>query len=228
MLLTKITLQANHLTSLKHFYKEVMGLPVLFLEEDKLEIRAGNSRLIFEENEKIEDPYYHIAFNIASNKFEEAFEWFKSKVLLLWVYDYKSYVADFTRWNAKSFYFYDPAGNILEIISRFDLNNISEEPFSGTSISNVSELGIVFPALDFADHVARFMEKYSLHFFDKQSPGANFKVAGNDEGLFIMVPEGRNWSPGTGKKSVIFPVSVSFETQNGYFKWAINNEQNFK
>lgn len=222
MLLTEITLQANHLVSLNHFYKEIMDLPVLFSEENKLEISAGNSTLIFERNEMIEDPYYHIAFNIPSNKFEEAFEWFKSKLSLLWVYDFKSYVADFTRWNAKSFYFYDPAGNILEMIARFDLENNLETSFSGASICNVSELGVVFPALDFDDHVDHFMKKYGLHFFDKQPPGPNFKVAGDNDGLFIMVPEGRDWSPGTGKKSVIFPVSVSFENSNGQFKWTSN------
>ena len=196
-----------------------MDLPVLFSDENKLEIRAGNSTLIFQKNENAEDPYYHIAFNIPSNKFEEGLEWFRSRVPLLWVYDYKSYVADFTSWNAKSFYFYDPAGNILEIIARFDLENKSDTKFSGLSICNISELGIVFPALEFDYHVDRFMKKYSLAFFDKQPPGPHFKVAGDDDGLFIMVPEGRDWSPDTGKKSVIFPVSVTFENPDGQFKW---------
>ena len=224
MLLTKIILQANHLTSLNHFYREVMGLPVSILDDNSLEIRAGDTILIFEKNEKIKNPYYHIAFNIPSNKFEEAFEWFNSKLSPLWMSDYKSFVADFTRWNAKSFYFYDPSGNILEMIVRFDLENNSDANFSGASICNISELGIVFPALDFEYHVDQIMETYGLQFFDKQPPGPNFKVAGNDEGLFIMVPEGRDWWPGTGKKSVIFPISVSFETENGQFIWPANNE----
>ena len=219
MLLNEITLQANHLTSLHHFYKEIMDLPVLFADPHLLKIGAGNSTLIFENNEEIEDPYYHIAFTIPSNKFEEAFEWFDSKVSLLWVPDSKSFVADFTRWNAKSFYFYDPAGNILEIIVRFDLRNNSEKLFSGALICNISEVGIVLPALDFDHHVNQFMKKYSLHFFERQPPGPNFKVIGDDEGLFIMVPEGRDWSPGTGKKSVIFPLSVIFENQDVPLKW---------
>ena len=224
MLLKKIILQANHLISLNHFYKEVMGLPVLFSEDNTLEISAGNSALVFEKNENIENPYYHIAFNIPPTKFVEAFEWFQSRLSLLWVHDYKSFVADFTNWNAKSFYFYDPAGNILEIIARFDLDIISDEEFSGASICNVSELGIVFPALDFDYHVDHFMKKYGLHFFDSQPPGPNFKVAGDIDGMFIMVPEGRDWFPGTGKKSVVLPVSVSFETKDGQFKWSSNNE----
>ena len=219
MLLKEITLQANYLSSLYHFYKEIMDLPVLFSDDNLIKIKAGNSILIFEKNKEIVDPYYHVAFNIPSNKFEEAFNWFNSKVSLLWIPDYKSFVADFTRWNAKSFYFYDPAGNILELIARFDLENNSEESFSGAAICNISEIGIVLPALDFVHHVDRFMKKYAMHFFEKQPPGPNFKVAGDDDGLFIMVPEGRDWSPGTGKKSVIFPLSVTFENPEGIFNW---------
>ncbi|MEO7313588.1 MAG: hypothetical protein ABIW47_00270 [Ginsengibacter sp.] len=223
MLLTEIILQANSLTSLYQFYKEVMNLPVLFSDENTLRIQAASSDLVFEMNEEIKDPFYHIAFNIPSNKFEEAYEWFKPRVSFLWVHDYKSYVAYFTNWNAKSFYFYDSGGNILEMIARFDLDNKITKEFSGSSIVNISELGMVFPAHNFGYEVAAFMKKYSLHFFDKQPPGINFKVAGDDNGLFIIVPEGRDWSPGTGKKSVIFPLSVSFETEYGQFNWSCMN-----
>lgn len=223
MLITEIILQANHLASLKNFYKEVMDLPVSFSDQKTLRVLSGNSVLIFEKNEEIKDPFYHIAFDIPSNKFEKAFEWFKPRVSFLWVYDYKSYIADFTNWNARSFYFYDPSGNILEMIARFDLDDKITKDFTGASVCNISELGIVFSAHHFEHEVASFMKKYSLAFFEKQPPSPNFKVAGDDGGLFIMVPEGRDWAPGTGKKSAIFPISVSFETQNGQFQWRDNN-----
>lgn len=224
MRLTEISLQANSLTSLYNFYKEVMELPVSFLDEIKLTIHAGESILHFEKNEEIIDPFYHIAFNIPSNKFEEAYEWFKCRVSLMCVYDHKNFIADFKNWNAKSFYFYDPAGNILEMIARYDLNNEISRNFSGSSICNVSELGIVFPAHGFEDKVASYMKKYSLDFFNKQPPGPNFKVAGDDNGLFIMVPEGRDWWPGTGKKSAIFPITITFETKSGHFEGPVNTE----
>ena len=219
MVLKELILQANHLTSLLHFYKEIMDLPVTFSDDNSLKILAGNSMLIFEKNEIIPDPYYHIAFTISSNKFEEAYKWFTDRTSLLWIPDDQSFVADFQRWNAKSFYFYDPAGNILEIIVRFDLESNSDKPFSGASICNISEIGIVFPALDFSYEVHQFMQEFHLGYFEKQPPGPNFKVAGDDEGLFIMVPEGRDWSPGTGKKSVIFPLSVTFENGGHQFIW---------
>ncbi|MEO6681345.1 MAG: hypothetical protein ABIN48_00845 [Ginsengibacter sp.] len=219
MLLTEISLQANHLTTLQKFYEGVMNLPVSISDKNSLKIHAGNTVLIFEENKTRTNPYYHFAFNIPSNKFEEAFDWFKPKVSFLWLDEYKSYIADFQNWNAKSFYFYDPSGNILEIISRFELENVSEEKFSGSSICNISELGIVFPAETFESDVEEFMKQYSLSFFKKQPSLPTFKAAGDDQGLFIMVPYNRDWYPGTKKKSASFPLSVSFTTDRGRFSW---------
>ena len=223
MLLTEIILQANSLTSLHQFYKEVMDLPVSFSDESTLQVQVGKSTLIFEKNSGLVQPFYHIAFNIPSNQFDEVYAWFKPKVEFLWVEDYKSYIADFKNWNAKSFYFYDPEGNILEVISRRDLNYFSAFPFSGKSIFNVSELGIVFSAHNYEVEVEEFMRIFSLQFFIKQPPGPHFSVCGDEQGLFIMVPEGRNWYPETKKKSVHFPLTVSFTTENGQFKWDNNH-----
>ena len=35
------------------------------------------------------------------------------KVPLIWINDYNSEIADFVNWHAKSIYFFDPAGNIV-------------------------------------------------------------------------------------------------------------------
>jgi catechol-2,3-dioxygenase len=56
-------------------------------------------------------------------------EWAKKKVELLWLEDYDGYTANFVNWNAQSFYFLDPSGNIVELIARFDLNDHATDPF---------------------------------------------------------------------------------------------------
>src|SRR5450755_2630110 len=136
MLLKEIKLQTNHLPPLFHFYKEILDLPVKY-ENGSITVTAGKSVLIFEETDADVDPFYHFAFNIPSNKFEEGFQWMKGKSDLLWLEGYRSYIADFVNWNAKSFYFLDPAGNILELIARFDLNDIVDEKFSSAHIRNI-------------------------------------------------------------------------------------------
>src|SRR5258708_11611611 len=149
MLLKEVQLQTNHLSALNNFYKEVLELTTGHSDKKSIVVTAGKSKLIFEETDADVNPFYHFAFNIPSNKFEEAFEWMKQKVELLWLEDYKSYIADFVNWHAKSFYFTDPAGNILELIARFDLNDIADEKFSSTHIRNISEIGLVFPVNSF-------------------------------------------------------------------------------
>ncbi len=172
-------------------------------------ITAGETKLIFEEITADENPFYHFAFNIPSNKLQQAFDWVKQKLDLLWLKDYDGFIADFVNWHAKSFYFKDPAGNILEMIARFDLNDIVDEPFSSRQIRNVSEMGIVFPVKTFDEDVKALMKNFSLNYFDKQPPLPQFRAIGNDDGLFIVVPESRTWFA-TDNEAKIYRTEVAF------------------
>lgn len=210
MLLKEIRLKTNHLSALHNFYKEVLELPTVYSSEKSIIVTAGKSQLIFEETNNPGNPFYHFAFNIPSNKFEEAFQWMKTKLELLWLDDYKSYIANFVNWNAKSFYFIDPAGNILELIARFDLNDTVDENFSCAHIRNVSEIGLVFPVKSFDSDVNKLLEQYPLSYFDKQPPVPYFRAVGNDEGLFVIVPENRVWFSTKNIMSQIFPMTIIF------------------
>jgi len=218
MLLKEIRLQTSQLLSLFNFYGEKLELPALKTGKTGVSITAGASQLIFDEIDTTENPFYHFAFNIPSNKFEEAFQWMHTRVELLWLDDYKSYIADFTNWNAKSFYFTDPAGNILEFIARFDLDDIAAEPFSAMQIRNVSEIGLVFPLKEFDSGVSNLLGRYPLSYFDKQPPMPHFRAIGNDQGLFVIVPENRVWFSTKNMRSVIFPIQVVFMEKNRLFK----------
>lgn len=180
-------------------------------------ITAGETKLIFEKATTDQNPYYHFAFNIPSNKFEEAMEAVKQKIKLLWLADYNGYIADFVNWHAKSFYFKDPAGNILEMISRFDLNDNADEPFSSAQVRNVSEIGLVFPVKTFDQDVKAMMNEYSLKYFDKQPPLEHFRAIGNDEGLFIAVPENRVWFA-TEDQAGRYKTEVTFLNKNKLHK----------
>lgn len=214
MLLKELRLQAGHLLPLYYFYKDLLELPVIKSPEQSIIITAGQSLLIFDEQKKSENPFYHFAFNVPYNKFEEALQWMQNKVELLWLDDYKSYTADFVNWQAKSFYFKDPAGNILEMISRFDLGDTSETSFSSKHIRNISEIGIVFPVNTFDKDVSTLRNKFSLSYFDKQPPLPHFRAIGNDEGLFVIVPENRIWFSTKNEMSKIFPMQILFEEKD--------------
>jgi len=211
MQIKQVILQTSVLQELNAFYNELMELPVNSKNKNETIIRIGVTELVFKQAD-VADPFYHFAINIPSNKIEEAKTWLTSRVELIWMDDYKSDVADFVNWKAKSVYFYDSAGNILELIARFDLDNKTNEPFSSAQFLSVSEVGMVFKENELEKATDKLLQQYQLDYFDKQPPLPQFKAIGDDEGLFIVVPEKRNWYPTT-KASGIFPMEVKFENK---------------
>ena len=210
MLLKRITIQSSRLLELKNFYGSILDLEVAEESATRVSLQIGQSILIIEEKKK-EEAFYHFAFNIPANKIHEAREWLKKKkVELLWMEDYKSDIADFVNWRAKSVYFFDPAGNIIELIARFDLNNASSEKFSSKQFLSISEIGLVFPEEQIDEQVHIIMKQCGLAYFLKQPPMQKFKVLGDDDGLFIFVTDKRNWYP-TNKPSAIFPLEILIE-----------------
>lgn len=215
MEIKQLILQTSALKELTVFYKELMQLPTEFKDGNTINIRAGQTELVFKQA-AIADPFYHFAFNIPANKIEEAKAWLLDRVELMWMEDYKSDIADFVSWHAKSVYFYDPAGNIVELIARFDLDNKTSEPFSSAQFLSVSEAGLVCKSDELNNSTDDLLHQYQLSYFDKQPPLPQFKAIGDDEGLFIVVPENRNWYP-TIKPSGIFPMEVHFENKKDRF-----------
>ena len=208
MEITRVIFQTSSLKELIAFYSNVLELPTEIKSENKITIRIGSTELVFEQVSGA-DPFYHFAINIPSNKIEEAKNWLAERTKLIWMEDYKSDVADFMNWHAKSVYFFDPAGNILELIARFDLDNKTDEPFSSAQFLSVSEVGLVIKEDELDKATDDLLQQYHLNYFDKQPPLPQFKAIGDDEGLFIVVPEKRNWYP-TSKPCGIFPMEVQF------------------
>ncbi len=208
MKIKSLVLETKNVKGLATFYQEVLELPVTKTDTEFL-ITMGTTLIRFTQATK-QDPFYHFALTLPANKIEEAKEWLSKKVELLWIEEYKSVLADFINWNAKSVYFLDAAGNIVELIARFDLHNETAEKFSSKQLLSVSEIGVVFPKTEIENKTASLLQQFSLSYFDKQPPFPNFKAVGDEEGLFIIVTEDRNWYP-TSKRSGIFPAEITFE-----------------
>jgi len=209
MRIKRLIVQTSALEKLTDFYIKLMELPVKKSGEKEITIQTGSTELTFQKA-RAADPFYHFAINIPANKIEEAKDWLKDRVELIWMDQYKSDIADFVNWHAKSVYFYDPAGNILELIARFDLNNNASESFSAKQFLSVSEIGLVFPEEQFDKSIDELMKQYELSYFAKQPPLPQFRALGDDDGLFVIVPEKRNWFP-TSKPAGIFPMEIRFE-----------------
>lgn len=191
MKLEHIQIQTQDIQKTAAFYTTVLELPIIEKTATSISIQAGDSVLEF-----VSDPefnsIYHFAFNIPKNKLDEAIQWCKNKVDLIFIKD-QNVITNFENWNANAVYFYDNNGNLLEFIARHDLNNVQTETFTSKSILNISEIGIVNEnplALG-----KELIAEHDLEFFSKNDNSELFAAVGDDEGLLIMVKPNRNWYP---------------------------------
>jgi catechol-2,3-dioxygenase len=206
MNILELELLTDSITETELFYTDVIGLKTISKTNSSVSFAAGSTKLTFRSSENLK-PVYHFAFDIPNNKLLEAFAWIEKKTEIMEVVPPEK-IADFYNWNAKSFYFYDNNGNILEFIARFSLDNASEKPFDGLSILSVSEIGFV--TKNVSQLSDELFNKYGLSVFSKQPKLEKFIVLGTDTGLFILVEENRDWYP-THQKAKSFWTKVVFD-----------------
>jgi catechol-2,3-dioxygenase len=214
MIIRTLTIETLHLDVLQEFYCDILGLALIDEDHNSFTLKAGITEICVQQHAGNIQPVYHIAFNIPCNKIQEASTWIATKVKRIYINEYKGFIADFVNWNAKSVYFYDPAGNIIELIARFDLNNASAQIFSAQQILSVSEIGLVFSDAEFESLTDCLLKEFNLSYFSKQPPLAHFRTAGDDEGLFIIVPENRVWYPTEDKKAIVSPIKIYFSNNS--------------
>lgn len=205
-----LTLQTNKLEAMKEFYTQQLGFSLCGESPNRFQIQVGTSILEFKNENVKGEPYYHFAFNIPSNQFQEAKTWLKGKVRLL--LDDGQDEADFSFWPAHACYFEDPAGNIVELIARYNENPIRETPFSVNNILNISEIGLVVKN---APSVGKKLKEINILKSDNE-PITNSSLSFMQEkknGVFIILTStGRRWLFSE-KKSKIFSMEINLDQQ---------------
>ena len=143
MNIIELELHSSNIAETEKFYRKVLDLQGDLHAKDEIFFNIGSTKLIYsEERTEGTKPVYHFAIDVPNNRFDEAYKKIKSKINLLPI-ERGNDIADFKNWDAKSFYFFDNNGNIVEIITRYGNRAFSVEPFSGNSSLSVSEIGIV-------------------------------------------------------------------------------------
>ncbi len=206
-----IKLETAALPAVAEFYRDTLGLEVITAEHGKVHVRIGSSWMIFSENPAV-NGIYHFAFNIPCNQIREGMAWLERAGIVLITNEKDENQIDFPNWNAEAAYFFDPAGNIVELIARRDLQNEGEHAFGPESLLEVSEIGIVTD--DVPAWNTRAETEFGILPFDKQKPSSDFSALGTDMGLFIVVTEGRKWFL-TDIPAVKVPLELSFENDKG-------------
>ncbi|MBK5209464.1 MAG: VOC family protein [Flavobacteriaceae bacterium] len=211
MKIEELILFTNNLEQQVDFYATVLEFQIINSTPESCSFKIGQSTLVFQY--KKDTVPYHFAFNIPSNKEDEALKWLKERVEIL-PFD-ENEIIDFSSWNAKSIYFYDADKNIVEFIARKNLNINFTEKFSSKSILNISEIGVAtmqIPAL-----FKRLNQILGIDVFSGDFE--RFCAVGDENGLFIIVHKQlKKWFP-TGDKiydsDFIIKGDYNFEFKNG-------------
>jgi extradiol dioxygenase family protein len=191
MFIQSLHLHTNDLEATKKFYTELLQVPVITESEKSISFAFGHSTLNFRASLE-SNPFYHIAFSIPNNKLEEALQWISNKTAIL-PYSETEMIADFTGWNAKSFYFHDNNENILEFITHYDLKTSSTQPFNAALITGICEIGVTVEEVEHA--CKEFHTLFHLPYFPKGPQLHDFGVMGDANGMFIVSKTGRGWLP---------------------------------
>lgn len=215
MQIRELQLVSAALSQQYDFYTRVFRFPVLQQTPDMFVLQVGSSRLTFTHTQDAPRSVAHVAFNIPENQFAQAKDWLKARTPLV----RNAPGADeffFEAWNAHAMYFTDPDGNILELIARHTLRSASERPFSGESILNISEIGIVTE--DVPAQVAAIEARIGATVYS--GPGSDtFTPVGDEEGLFIVVKRGRMWFGDMGIPAESIPITVVTGTADQPTTW---------
>lgn len=217
MEIASLTLLTNNLTETKIFYEHTIGFSKIKETETNISFAVGTSQLIFELSDSNHKPNYHFAFNIPSNKINEALEWMLQRTSLISTEN--NYVINFENWNAKAIYFYDNNHNILEFISRADLNNDTDEPFSIKTILSINEVGLVTD--EPLQTAATLLQKTNINFFKKGPRRTEFVAVGDEHGLFVISNPTRNWYP-TQRVAEKWKVKTIVKTNGNVYELGFN------
>jgi hypothetical protein len=150
----------------------------------------GSTRLRFQRGA---DACSHFAINVG--RFDDAVDWARGQEGA----EFVEADVPFPHWRARAAYYYDPAGNLVELIAR------ERAPGEGLLLE-VSEVGL--PVADVGAAVGFLETELGLSHFSGDRE--NFSAMGDDHGLFILVPVGRHWRF-TDRPASDAPVRVTIE-----------------
>jgi hypothetical protein len=164
------------LTELQEFYAQ------LGTGETELEFVAGEG-----------NPFYHFAFLAPPARFDELLA---ATAEPLPDPDTGDVVFDFEDWEAKAFYFHDPAGNIVEVVAH-----------TGLEEEGLSELGLVGDP----SAMAEALHSLGLELWDGTlEEEGRLAFLGERGHTLILAPRGRGWMP-TGRPAEPYPVEAELD-----------------
>lgn len=199
----QVTIYSHRINEMKRFYLDMLAFHCLDEGEDYFKLKIGSSILHVIQSEENEQPFYHFAFNIPSNLFQQAKAWVQTFTNIN-EEDGKDEIY-FPAWKAHSFYFQDPCNNVVELISREDAKASTQNQFTAKECLNISEINLT---TNNVVHVGKQLIEIGIPFDGKLTEdGLNFMGSKTDGAYILLGPEKRRWIF-SNQFAKIYPVSI--------------------
>jgi catechol 2,3-dioxygenase-like lactoylglutathione lyase family enzyme len=196
---------ASLVADLAAFYGRRLGLELARADDQAVAVAVGET--VVEFHAAGGAPFYHVAFLVPGDRFDAALDWAGEQVDLLPDRETGEAVFDFTNWDAKAFYFHDPAGSIVELIAHHGVGETGATGvFSASELLGISEVGLVGdpPALAEALEQHLGLEVWSGTVAEE----GRLAFVGQKARTLILCRAGRPWLP-TGRPAEAHPVEVA-------------------
>ena len=187
------------------FYTKTLGLPVTHNTPTSFTMQLGWTSMTFKATDR--PTLYHYCFLIPSHHLDRALSWMLDRWEVIEI-ESERMIEPMKDWNARSFYFYDGAGNIAECIERFDLTMQDVGSFGKEHLLGLNELGL--PCTD----ISQLQDQLSSAIGSVPWKGNDhrFGTHGDQEGL-ILLPNYKvktTWFP-TGEQINPQPFELTLE-----------------
>ncbi|MBY0210683.1 MULTISPECIES: glyoxalase [Priestia] len=202
MMINQAVLYTHLLDEMKAFYVNSLNFPLTAASPRSFSIKVGESELIFKESALHTKPFYHFAFNVPANRFMEAKQWATQRVFLNT--EEKKDEIYFEAFDAHSFYFKDPAHNIVEYISRHSDCPPSNDPFSSKSLLSIGEINLTTPHVR---SVGTQLINSGINVRNNRPLNENFNFLGSGSAFFLVGAPKRRWFF-SDRDSEVHPLTV--------------------
>lgn len=204
----QITLYTADLMEMRNFYERVLEHTIVSYEDTSFSLQIGSTVLSFEQTRESTEPFYHFAFDVPANQFQEAKAWIEERVSL--TRDNGKDHVYFSSIDASSIYFEDPSGNVVEWICRFSHSYEETARFHPRVLQCVSEMSLV--VADKSDAAEKLLACGIPSRDGEAVPddGLTFMGHGDEAVYFLLVQEKRIWYFST-QEAKIHPSHVVLE-----------------
>ncbi len=202
----QLTLYTAELDRMLAFYTQMLGVEQVHQQSDAFTITLGASQIQFRTAAGETNPFYHVAINIAANHFQEAKRWLSGFGELLTENGEDQAYFDF--FDAYSCYIEDPAGNIIELISRQQAAPVVDVPFSPQQLLSIGEINITTTDVEQAAMLLK-QASFPVEMDRIETSGLNF--VGDQDVFLLLGPAGRRWLFSE-RVSEIYPLQLELST----------------